>query len=139
MLRFGKASKRRLATVAKELQHLAEEALAVEIIDFSVTDGRRSKERQNQYFAEGKSKVQWPDSHHNVLEPDDLAEAFDLTPFVNGALSYDKTHCCVLAGVILTKAKELGLKIRWGGNWDRDLEPITDQDFQDLVHYELVD
>ena len=47
-------------------------------------------------------------------------------------------HCCVLAGIILTCAVKRGIKIRWGGNWDMDSEPITDQDFQDLVHYERV-
>jgi peptidoglycan L-alanyl-D-glutamate endopeptidase CwlK len=33
----------------------------------------------------------------------------------------------------------LGVKLRWGGNWDRDGEPVTDQDFQDLVHFELAE
>jgi hypothetical protein len=32
----------------------------------------------------------------------------------------------------------VGVMIRWGGNWDMDGEPITDQDFQDLVHFELI-
>lgn len=139
MLRFGRASRQRLATVVDELQRLAQESLATGIMDFSVTDALRPKDRQNQYFAEGKSKVQWPDSKHNVLNPGDKAKAFDLTPWVDGKSSYDKYHCCVLAGVVLTKAKELGIEIRWGGNWDRDLEPVTDQDFNDLVHYEIVD
>lgn len=138
MLAFGTASTNRLATVVPELQLLATNVLAYEIIDFAVTDGRRSKERQNQYFAEGRSKVKWPKSRHNVMHPDDLAKALDMTPFVNGVLSYEKTHCCVLAGIVLSEAKRLGLNLRWGGNWDRDLEPVTDQTFQDLVHYELI-
>lgn len=33
---------------------------------------------------------------------------------------------------------KLGIDIRWGGNWDMDGEPVTDQNFQDLVHFELV-
>ncbi len=139
MLQFGNASKRRLATVVPELQKLAHNVLAIGLIDFSVTDGRRSRELQEQYFAEKKSKVHWPESRHNVMHPDDLAKAFDLTPFVNGKLSYHKAHCILLAGIVLTEAKHLGLNVRWGGNWDMDLEPVTDQDFQDLVHFELVD
>jgi len=34
--------------------------------------------------------------------------------------------------------KMLEVDLRWGGNWDMDGEPITDQDFQDLVHFEEV-
>jgi len=37
----------------------------------------------------------------------------------------------MLAAAALAK-----VKIRWGGNWDMDGEPVTDQEFQDLVHYE---
>lgn len=137
MLRFGKASRERLKTIVPELQALAIDALAVGVIDFTVTDGRRSRERQQLYYETGRSKVMWPHSRHNVLQPYMLAEAMDLTPYVNGRLSYNKAHCCVLAGVVLTLAKRRKLEIRWGGNWDMDLEPVTDQDFQDLVHFEL--
>ncbi len=36
-------------------------------------------------------------------------------------------------------AKGCWINIRWGGNWDQDGEPVTDQDFQDLMHYEIVE
>ena len=57
-------------------------------------------------------------------------------PVINGKLSWEKEHCLVLAGMVLAIGKTLGHSIRWGGNWDMDGEPITDQDFQDLVHFE---
>jgi len=38
----------------------------------------------------------------------------------------------------LSVGKMLEVDLRWGGNWDMDGEPITDQDFQDLVHFEEV-
>jgi peptidoglycan L-alanyl-D-glutamate endopeptidase CwlK len=114
------------------------QSLAVGLMDFAVIEGRRSKEKQDEYFNNKKSKVQWPNSKHNVINPTDLANAVDVVPYINGTISWNKIHCVFLAGVILTMAKKLSIKIRWGGNWDMDLEPITDQDFQDLVHYEII-
>lgn len=136
-MKFGRASKKRLATVRPALQCLCQAVLELGIMDFSVVEGARSKEDQERYFREGKSKLHWPDSKHNVRFEGDLANAVDLVPYINGRLSWRKDHCCILAGLVLATARSLGLDIRWGGNWDCDTEPITDQDFQDLVHFEL--
>ncbi len=123
-----------LATVHNDLEIIMEDALDVGIMDISVIEGHREWARQNKYYISGKSKVQWPDGKHNKIP----SEAVDATPYINGKVSWNKMHCCVLAGIILTCAAKRGIKLRWGGNWDMDSEPITDQDFQDLVHYELV-
>lgn len=130
---FGRTSKSRLMSVCQDLQLIAQEALAVGIIDFSITEGHRNKAKQNRYFDLDKSKVKWPDGKHNKIP----SEAIDAVPWINRKLSYNKLHCCVLAGIILTCAKKFGIEIRWGGNWDMDNEPITDQDFLDLVHFEI--
>jgi len=34
-------------------------------------------------------------------------------------------------------AHRRGIKLRWGGDWDRDLD-FSDQRFYDLYHFELV-
>jgi peptidoglycan L-alanyl-D-glutamate endopeptidase CwlK len=34
-------------------------------------------------------------------------------------------------------AAKMGIKIRWGGDWDRD-EELHDQTFFDLPHFELI-
>ena len=107
-------------------------------MDITIVEGRRSKSRQNMLFADGKSRLQWPNSKHNVLEPTGRSMAVDAAPFVNGDVSWRKEHCIFLAGVVLAVANRLQVPLRWGGNWDMDREPVTDQDFQDLVHYELV-
>ncbi len=131
---FGRASKSRLMPVCHDLQLIAQETLAVGIMDFSIIEGHRDGARQNRYFDLGKSRVKFPDGKHNKMP----AEAIDAVPWINGKLSYNKLHCCVLAGIILTCAKKLDVKLRWGGNWDMDSEPITDQDFLDLVHFEII-
>jgi len=131
---FGKTSRTNLDTVNFRLQEVMNDALATGIIDFSIAEGHRNKAKQNRYYDLGKSKVKYPDGKHNKIPSD----AVDAVPFINNATSWNKLHCCILAGIILTCAKNKGIKIRWGGNWDMDGEPITDQDFQDLVHYEEV-
>jgi hypothetical protein len=42
------------------------------------------------------------------------------------------------AGIVVGIAHRSGVKIRWGGNWDRDND-LNDQNFNDLVHFELID
>lgn len=132
---FGKASLMRFHTLEEKLQRVAEKTLALGILDFSIVCGHRTKEEQDRALAEGKSKVSWPKGKHNFYP----SKAMDLCPFVNGKLSWNKLHCCVLAGLVLAVAKMEGVKLRWGGNWNSDGEPITDQAFQDLVHFELVE
>lgn len=135
-LYFSRRSERRLETVDLALQHLMRQALALELIDFAITEGFRPRAIQDKYYHERpqRSKVKWPHSKHNS-QP--YAFAVDAAPYVRGKISYNYSHCCYLAGVILAVSKKISVPIRWGGNWDMDLEPVTDQDFQDLVHYEL--
>ena len=135
---FGKNSIIKLSQVNENLRNVARLALEWGVMDFAVIEGIRSKETQTQYFNEGKSKLTWPFSKHNVKNPGDLSDAYDIAPVINGKISWDQKHCIHLAGIIIAAGRCLGVKIRWGGNWDLDGEPVTDQDFQDLVHYEYV-
>lgn len=135
---FGSTSKKVLSTIHIDLAAVAHKALSYGVMDASAIQGRRNRASQNRYFQLGKSKVQWPDSKHNVYEPYELAKALDIVPYVNGKPSWNFYHCLVWSGLMLAAASELGVAIRWGGNWDMDGEPITDQDFQDLGHFEMV-
>jgi len=135
---YGNKSLSVLSKASFNLQLVFNEALTMGLIDITAIESRRAKARQNRLFAIGKSEKQWPYSKHNVLEYGDLSYAVDAAPYVNGKASDNWYHCIYLAGVIQACGQKLGIPIRWGGNWDRDGEPITDQDFQDLWHYEEV-
>jgi len=127
---FGARSLACLATCHPDLQRVAE--MAIEIFDFSVYEGHRTEERQNELFAQGPhvTKVQWPNSRHNS-EP---SEAFDAAPY---PIEWeDHERFAQLAGVLMACAHQLGVKLRWGGDWDRDTR-TTDEKFRDRPHFEL--
>ena len=136
--RLGKNSRKELATCTDNIQRVLNAAISLGLMDFSVVEGARPQYEQDRYFKLGKSKVQWPNSKHNVIKEGELSKAADVVPWINGKSSYRKSHCCYLAGLIISIGMSMGIRLRWGGNWDMDGEPITDQEFQDLVHFEEV-
>lgn len=127
--KFGKTSKERLVTVDQKLQDLMQAVLDLEVFDLSVLEGKRSLERQKELVSQGKSKTL--KSKH--LE----GKAVDVAIWESGGYEWDDSKAYyVLAGLVLAEAKRMNIKIRWGGNWDRDAD-FNDQDFNDLVHFEL--
>ena len=50
----------------------------------------------------------------------------------------DKIRFYHFAGYVLGVAKTLGIKIRWGGDWNSNLN-FKDEKFMDLPHFELVE
>lgn len=131
---FSHRSKSNLQTVDKRLRMLANRA--IDIIDFTVLEGRRSKGRQNRLYEKGKSKLQWPESKHNVEDPDDLAKAIDVAPY---PIDWEqKDEFILLGGIMIALAHEMGIDLRWGGDWDGDND-LYDQSFDDLVHFELAE
>lgn len=95
----------------------------------AILEGHRGKMAQDQAFATGKSKLKWPDGEHNKIP----SRAVDAGPRAN---PYDEKLCRDFAATVIKIARAKNIKIRWGGNWDGD-DDITDQTFNDLVHYEL--
>lgn len=132
MYKFGKKSKEKLSEANGPLQNAARLALEWQAMDFAVIEGHRPRAEQKRLYILGKSRVLYPDGKHNKKPSD----ALDIVPVINGKISWEWVHCIHLAGIIIAAGRCLGTTIRWGGNWDQDGEPITDQDFQDLVHYE---
>lgn len=129
MPRFSNRSKAALETCHPELQRLLNEA--IRHIDFSVLEGHRGKEAQNDAFRRGYSKLPWPHGKHNSTP----SLAVDIAPY---PIDWKDTERFVLfAGFILGLASQMGLAVRWGGDWDRDYR-VKDERFRDLGHFELV-
>lgn len=105
---------------------------AIEVLDFSVLEGYRGPDRQDEMFQTGQSKLQWPDSKHNSLP----SLAVDLAPY---PIDWEDTERFVfLAGVIFTIASQMDINVRWGGDWDSD-GFMLDETFRDYVHFELLE
>ena len=132
MAYFGTKSMSRLNTCDEQLKVLFK--AVVKDFDCSVTEGYRNEETQNRYFDEGNSKVKYPLGKHNH-QP---SRAVDVYPYPVDVNDRDRFH--FFAGYVRSVADQLGIKIRWGGNWRNDFnEGFKKNEFDDLVHFELVD
>ena len=132
MAYFGTKSLSRLNTCDERLKVLFK--AVVKDFDCSVTEGYRDEETQNRYFDEGNSKVKYPLGKHNH-QP---SRAVDVYPYPVDVNDRDRFH--FFAGYVRSVADQLGIKIRWGGNWRNDFNKgFKKNEFDDLVHFELVD
>lgn len=129
MNKFSKRSRERLESCHADLIALCERVL--EVYDFSVLEGHRSGERQDELFRQGKSKVKAGESKHNFTP----SLAVDIAPYPIDWT--DSNRFYLLAGMMFQAAHELGVKLRWGGDWNRNWDH-KDQAFMDLPHFELV-
>tara|TARA_R100000655_G_scaffold13520_2_gene30538 strand:+ start:18224 stop:18622 length:399 start_codon:yes stop_codon:yes gene_type:complete len=128
MPRFGRRSKERLATCEKDLQMVFNEV--IKYVDCSILEGHRSKDRQNALYEDGKTKVRYPNGRHNASP----SRAVDVTPYpVDWA---DRERQTLFAGFVLGVANQMGIELRWGGDWDQDFE-VQDNKFDDFPHFEL--
>lgn len=127
MAKLSKTSKNRLLTCSLNIQMLVN-SLDDEI---QVIEGKRTKVRQAELVKAGLSKTM--NSKHLTTEEEPLSKAIDMAPL---PLDWDDTKRFYAFGEkVLKKAKELGIGIRWGGDWDGDGD-YKDQTFNDLVHFE---
>ena len=130
MPRFSKKSLSKLETCDKRIQDLF--LRVVKKFDCTIIEGHRSKNRQNKLFDEGKSKLKYPKGKHNAIP----SKAVDVAPY---PIDWnDRERFTYFAGYVLGIAYEMGLKIRWGGDWDMDTQ-VKDNNFDDLPHFEIRD
>ncbi len=142
---YGKKSKGRLVTCHESLQILFNTVILYR--DCSILEGARSDERQMKLFKAGKSKVDGVTrkSKHQVqrlLADLPSSQAVDVAPYPIPEKWGDHPNPKHLAefyhfaGIVQGLAFHMGIGLRWGGDWDGDMD-IHDQKFDDLVHFEL--
>ena len=124
MYRFGKKSKARLKGVDPKLVNVLNEL--IKIMDVTIIEGLRSAERQQELLEKGATKVKY--SKH--ME----GKAVDLAPYPIDWENRDGFY--YMGGMIRGIAKQMGINIRFGGDWDSDGD-TKDNNFDDLVHVEL--
>ena len=128
MAKFGKTSKQRLSTCHEDLQTVFNEV--IKHVDCSILEGHRSGERQDKLFAEGKTKVKYPNGRHNA----NPSNAVDVAPYPIDWDDRERFH--LFAGFVIGIAKSMGITLRWGGDWNMNFE-VDDNQFDDFPHFEL--
>ena len=166
MPRFSQISEQRLAGCHPALQKLMHHAIRAIDFSVLDQGGWRSPEQQLVLYDLGKTKV-LRSKHNHTHEGKPWSLAVDIAPypvdfgqtpkqilktyvdtrmtartfatleqqFIRSAKNQARFY--FLAGMIKERADQLNIRIKWGGDWDSDLD-FFDQTFDDLVHYELV-
>jgi peptidoglycan L-alanyl-D-glutamate endopeptidase CwlK len=125
---FSTTSLARLESVDPRLRGII--TLAAARWDITVLEGHRSSRRQQALYMSGKSKVRY--GKHN----EQPSLAIDIAP---SPIDWDDLERFRrLAEYVLGIANVMGVKIRWGGDWDGDTD-LNDQTFNDLVHFEITE
>lgn len=120
MFYLSRRSKARLSGVHSDLASVVMRAIEITEVDFGVSEGLRTPERQAELYAAKKTTTL--NSRHIT------GHAVDLYAYVNGAVSWDMSAYRLLASAMKRAASELGVKIKWGGDW---------KSFKDGPHFEL--
>ena len=117
MYKLGNKSRRRLYGVHPDLVLVVNKAIEITTQDFTVLEGLRTLERQQQLYNTGKSKTM--NSRHLT------GHAVDLAPW---PISWDWEYFYPIAEAMKAAADEVGVPIEWGGDW---------KSFPDGPHYQL--
>ncbi len=110
----------RLAGVHADLAKVVMRAAELTEVEFIVTEGLRTRERQQQLVAAGASRTM--NSRHLT------GHAVDLAAKVAGEVRWDWPLYGKLNVAMQAAAAELGVPIVWGGSW---------RTFKDGPHWEL--
>lgn len=129
--KFSATSLERLGTCHPVLQTLMHEV--IKHIDITIIQGHRTAEEHAAYLRKGLTKVVYNRSKHSTKP----SLAIDIAPWPLDWNDYKSFY--YLGGLVkgIHVSKGLAGKIRWGGDWDSDND-FNDQNFNDLVHFELL-
>lgn len=118
--KLSRRSLERLQKVHPDLVRVVMRAIQMTEVDFGVTEGVRTIEKQREYVAKGASKTM--NSRHLT------GHAVDLVAYVGAEVRWDWPLYHKIAAAMKSAANELGVAIVWGGDW---------VSFKDGPHFEL--
>lgn len=100
----------KLIGIDPKLAQVVKLAIDYTTVDFGVTEGLRTVEKQREYFEAGKSQTM--SSKHID------GKAVDLAAYVAGTISWEHNLYDNVADAMKTAAIELNVPIRWGAAWN---------------------
>lgn len=118
--KLGPTSLLRLQDVHPDLVKVVERAIELTEIDFTVLEGRRTKERQAELLKAGATTTM--NSRHLT------GHAVDLGALVGGKVRWDWPLYYKIADAMKAASAELGIPVEWGGDWKK---------FKDGPHWQL--
>ena len=107
--KLSQRSLNKLAGVHPKLVEVVKLAITKSPLDFSISEGLRTVERQKELVAQKKSQTM--KSRHLI------GEAVDICVLLDGKANWDFDNYRIVANVFKDCAAELGIKITWGGDW----------------------
>jgi peptidoglycan L-alanyl-D-glutamate endopeptidase CwlK len=111
---------KKLDGVHPDLRKVVMRAAAKTPIDFIVTEGVRSKQRQRELVESGASQTY----HSRHL----TGHAIDFAPIIGGEITWKWPPFRTIAQAFKQASQDLEIPIAWGGDW---------RDFKDGPHIEL--
>ncbi|WP_420285052.1 M15 family metallopeptidase [Serratia liquefaciens] len=106
---FSQRSERSLNGVNPALVAVVRRALELCPVDFGITEGLRSRERQKQMVAAGASQTM--NSRHLT------GHAVDVVAYLGSNISWEWKYYEQIAAAFKQAGEELGTAIEWGGDW----------------------
>lgn len=120
MYKLGARSLKRLEGVHPDLVAVVKRAIEITPVDFTVLEGLRTADRQEELVRAGASKTMR--SRHLT------GHAVDLGAYVGGEVRWDWPLYYDIAAAMKQAAIDVGVKIEWGGDWES---------FKDGPHFQL--
>ena len=121
MWRFSNRSNGNLVGVHPKLEDVTRTALEYSPVDFGVTEGVRTLERQKQYV---EQKVSWTmDSFHLAknrfpqYDENHWGHAVDVAAYIGPRVSWEMPLYCKIASAFRDAARVHGVGLIWGGAW----------------------
>lgn len=118
--KLSRRSLERMQGVHPDLVKVVLLAIQLTEVDFGVTEGMRTIDKQREYFAKGASKTM--NSRHIT------GHAVDLVAYIGSEVRWDWPLYHKIADAMKRAANSLNVPIIWGGDW---------RSFRDGPHFEL--
>lgn len=142
MYKFSNRSLERLKGVHPELAEAVKMVMSWQVMDFSVNEGVRTKERQLDLYNRRPVPATRTLKSKHLVQEDGYGHAVDLYPYpidmkrVRQGDAREIYRFGVLAGLMEAAAIQLGIEITNGADWDDDGQTL-DHTFFDAPHFQL--
>jgi peptidoglycan L-alanyl-D-glutamate endopeptidase CwlK len=123
MYKLSQRSLKNLEGVHPDMVKVVKRALEISEVDFGITEGLRSVERQEEMYKTGKSQIKDAKNGMHVL-----GKAVDTLAYPTSAGSWEWKYYVMIDKAMKQAGKELGIPVEWGGDWTS---------LKDGVHFQL--